>query len=260
MFEKLLSRVGIGAPRLEMVLHDSEVIRGELLHGSIRVSGGITAQQIHHIDLALQTSYCSSGDQNAEEVHSHIETLRHHRVCEGLRIQAGESRDIAFELVIPMITPISLDIAQVWLKTELDVSWNIHDRDYDPVRILPDPATGRVLETLRTLGFVHISRSGDCLALSQEHDVPFTQVFTLVPKGRMTCRLSNRVQRLDLLVRANNYDAEIQIELNRHGKPVSGWLPEGVDKADNRLRFRLRHNQPFPEAGLEELVKRVGSS
>lgn len=259
MFEKLLSRVGIGAPHIEMVLHDSEVIRGETLHGKIHIVGGRSAQEIHHIDVALQTAYHSAESRGHDRGHrrEHTETLRLHRVCEHFRLSACESRTLIFDLIVPMLTPVSLDIAQVWLKTKLDVSWVIQDRDYEPIRVLPDTATRHLLEAATALGFEHTSGSGECLPIAQEGDVPFTQVFSLVPKGRLTCRLGKQVQSLDLLVRANNYDADIQLEVNRQGQPLAPWLPEGQRQAARRLRFRLRHGERFPEGALAERIAQM---
>ena len=253
MFERLLSRVGIGAPSIELLLHDAEVIRGETLFGEIRVVGGRSAQEIRHIDLSLQTHYL----HHANEHHSHTETLRQSRASEGFRLGVRETRLLPFEMVIPMVTPVSLDLAQVWIKAELDLAWAVDHQDFEPLKVLPDAATAHLLNTARELGFEHRPESGCCMAFSEEPDVPYTQVFMLEAKGRIGFRLRKQLQTVDMLVRANNYDAEIQLEINRQGPQVSGWLPEHSRMNGNRLRFRLRHNEPFPDGGLEELLLRI---
>lgn len=249
MWKKVLAKLGIGSPRIELRLPATEVLRGETLHGELCLRGGRSEQRVRRIDLTLETGYFAGGTSRPE-----TEVLHRQRLCQRTRLAAGECRNLPFELLVPMRTPISLDLTQVWLKSTFDVSWAVHERDYEPVRIGPDPATAHLLAAAEALGFVHLETSGACRALPGDFDQTFTQVFQLRPKGRITCRLGRQVQHLDLLVRANGYDAEIQVALNHRQPPA--WL-ESHQFQDGCLRFRLRHNERFPAEALAETLQRA---
>ena len=250
MFHTMLSKLGIGVPHIEMVMYDSEVIRGQTLKGIIHIIGGKSDTIAHHIDTALQTRYLNPRNENQK----YQETLRMQRVCQNWKLTAAEVQSIPFEQIIPMATPVSLNLSQVWLKTILDVSFAVQQTEYDPVRIRPDPATGNLLDTVLALGFEHTLESGKCLALTHDQDVPFSQAFLFQAAGPIGQRLGQRVQTLDLLVRANSYDVDIQLEINRQGQPLSGWLPAGVDCTERLLSFRLRHDEVFSKEKLEDLL------
>lgn len=252
MIKQLLSRFGIGAPQIERVEHDPQIARGEILVGQIHLLGGRTAVRIDEIALSLQTEvYYFQG-----EVRRHVLSLREQTLRPNLYLQPGEAQVLAFELPVPMETPISLSLAQVWLRTELELPWAVDPKDHDPVCIVPEQATQHVLQAVSALGFEATLSSGGCLAQSELTEIGLpglTQVFKFVPGAHLEHSL-HEIQDLALLVRANHYDAEIQLEINREGQLPAGWLPDGARQDQRRLRFRLRHNERFPASGLEELL------
>jgi sporulation-control protein len=255
MFKKLLSRVGIGAPRITRVVHDPEIVRGQTLHGEVHILGGKSALTVNQIELSLQTDMRYAHG----EARSYKTTLRQASVGTRFRLAAGESRILPFELLVPLETPISLSLTQVWIKTELDVAWAADPHEHAPIRILPDPATAHVLERAKGLGFEQSDLSGYCMGFAEDSDMPLSQVFELTPSSHLSHRLKKGVKDLTLLVRANYYDTEIQLEVNRQGQPPSPWLPNGKRQDERRLVFRLRHNERFPEGELEAFLLKLGT-
>lgn len=258
MFKKLLSRFGIGAPQIERIEHDHQIRRGETLTGQIYLLGGRSAVRIEEINLSLQTeAHFFQG-----ETQHHVQTLREQTLNPHLRLEAGAHEILPFELLVPIETPVSHTLSQVWLRTELELPWAVDPHDRDPVRVMPEAATDHLLRAVRALGFKETLVSGSCLAQAESADglSGLTQVFEFMPGTQLSYNL-REISDLALLVRANPYDAEIQLEVNRQGQPPADWLPDGIRKAERRLRFRLRHNERFPTSGLQELLlKAAGQS
>lgn len=250
MFDKMLSSMGIGAPKVDTILFATEIVRGDNLRGEFRLVGGKAGHEINKIDIELQTLYSpQAGDAKQYET-----VLRHHAVSEHFRLKPGEEKVLPFEMLVPMLSPVSMDLSQVWLRTELDVAWAIDPNDVDPIRVLPDPATARLLAAARDLGFSHGPHSGRCLANSEEFDDPFYQVFEFEAAHKIGHKLGDRVKSLDLMVRANSYDIDAQLELNRQGQHRRGWLPPQGKVQGACLRFRLRQDEPFPAEAFEALI------
>lgn len=250
MFDKMLSKIGIGAAKVDTILHESEVMRGEMLTGEIRMVGGKTAQHINKLYLELQTNYLVEH----EEGHSHSTCILHRlEIDDNFSLGAGEEIVYDFELQIPLEAPISFGHAHTWLRTGLDVSWAFDPKDHDKVHILPDPATEMVLVAAEQLGFQHTHHSGQCLAMHTPYGVPFVQEFEM----RGTGPLGRQIEELDLLIFADEHQAQVQIELDKRNHGLMGWLADEMDLDERRLRFSLPHDAEFGPHELENILSQA---
>lgn len=233
MFETLLSRIGIGAATVDTVLTQSEVVRGEMMNGEIRLVGGKAPQVIHRIELELMTRYRQDLHEGST---AYDLSIKHFSLAGEFTLSAGEHKVIPFETLVPIQTPISLGPTSVWLNTDLDVPWAVDPKDVDPLTILPEPASQKLLGAFAGLGYEHTASSGTYLTMTSDADLPFMQAFSLV----RTVAMADLPETLQVLVQANGYDAEIQIV-----------LPQA-----ERVQFRLRHEAAF---GIEDLRQKLRS-
>ncbi len=248
MFDKMLSKIGIGAAKVDTVLHTSEVMRGEMVTGEIHLTGGKTAQEINKIYLELQTNYLHEHD---EGVSTYTHTLHRVDIAEKFVLNAGEEVIYDFELEIPLSAPISFGHTHSWIKTGLDVSFAFDPKDHDNVVITPDPATAMVLDAAENLGFQHTHHSGRCLGMHTPYGVPFVQEFEL----RGTGPIGRLVEELELLIVADAHEAHVQMEIDKRNHGVMGWIADEMDLDETKVRYRVPHNGHFSASELEQMIR-----
>lgn len=252
MFDKFLSKVGIGAAKVDTVLSHPEVMRGEYLTGEIRMLGGKTAQQVNQVYLELYTHYRHIQHSHDGDEHESTASFILHRlnIAESFTLEAGEEVIWDFEMEVPLFTPVTLAVPNVWLKTGLDVSWAWDPKDKDVVKISADPATDKILTAAESLGFVHTHQSGICYQMDNPYGAPFVQAFEF--KG--TGRIGQYVEELEMLLAADAEAAEVMIELDRRNRGIGGWIADQLDLDEHHLSFHLRHDQDFTAADLEAII------
>lgn len=253
MFEHILSIIGIGASRVDTVLTQPDVVRGQMMSGEVRMFGGKTDQSINGIALELVTDYRLPLDiqRPGYEI-----VLWEHSLSEIFTLKAGQEKILPFRCLVPMNTPISQGPAKVWLNTRLDVALAVDPKDRDPLQVQAEPATAQLLNAAADLGFVQTADSGSCIGVEGQHEIQVVQAFVFESGANIQESLSG-ITKLELIVLANSYDAEIQIEVNRPAAGLSGWLPDQAShspQAKNRAVFRLRHDLAF---GPEQLAEKL---
>lgn len=252
MFDKFLSKVGIGAAKLDTVLSNPEVMRGEFLTGEIRMVGGKTAQKINKVYLELYSNYQIEYENDHGDEHESTSSFVLHRlnIAEAFTLEAGEEAIWDFEIEVPLYTPITMDHPNVWLRTGLDVSWAWDPKDNDAVCVLADPASERVLAAAEALGFEHAHASGRCFQMPNPYGAPFVQEFVFHGRGKM----ANRVEELEMLIAADNEQAEIVMEVDRRNHGMGGWIADAMDLDEHKLKFSLGHEQDFSPQDLEGII------
>ncbi|HEY9844023.1 MAG TPA: sporulation protein [Candidatus Obscuribacterales bacterium] len=250
MFDKMLSKIGIGAAKVDTVLHEAEVMRGEVLTGEVRMVGGKSAQKINQVYLDLQTQYVEEGS-NGFTTHTH--TLHRLEIADAFTLDAGEEVVYDFELQIPLETPISFGSSQSWVQTGLDVSWAFDPKDHDPIQVLPDPASDMVLGAAEELGFIHSDLSGRCLAMETPFDSPFVQVFEMKSTGP----IAQHVEYLNILIAADDEQAHVQLDIDRRHGGMLGWVADGMGRDVALLDFSVPHDAEFGTAELEDILRQA---
>lgn len=61
MWKKLLSKLGVGAAKVDLVLHRPHVRLGETLEGEFLIEGGTVEQQIRKLEVELQLTVQADG-------------------------------------------------------------------------------------------------------------------------------------------------------------------------------------------------------
>lgn len=236
MFDKFLSKVGVGAAKVDTVLQASEIVRGNALQGEVRMTGGKTDQEVKKVYLELYTHY-TYVNQEGQELSSNF-VLHHMDIDEGFTLQAGEEVVYDFELEVPLVTPIAFGPTTVNLKTGLDVSWAFDPKDRDPVQVMADPATERLLIAAQDLGFEHTTESGRCYEMD-DLEVPYAQSFYFIQQGG----LSRGSQEFEMLIQATPDEAEVMIVID-----------------ERRVRFSVGQAEEFGPADLENILQEALAS
>lgn len=247
MFDKFLSKVGLGAAKVDTVLHQQSVIRGEHLQGEIRMTGGKVAQHVKRVYLELYTHYTYQNEEGYPVTSTCV--LHAMDIDEEFSLLANEEVVYDFELEIPFETPLSFGKTKVQLKTGLDVDWAFDPKDLDQVEVLPDPATENILAAAEALGFEHSEESGACFEMDNPAGIPFVQNFALLGGQG----IGREIEALDLLILASEAEAQVQAEIQKRSQ---GFGNRGA--ADEvQLNFSLAHDADFGAETLASILRQA---
>ncbi|WP_028116371.1 sporulation protein [Ferrimonas senticii] len=155
MFSKLMASVGIGAAKVDTIIHTERLYPGQPFDIEIVIEGGKVDQQINGLTLALMVqAEVESGD------HEGLQSLVLHdwHLNESFTIGAGEIVRDSFQLQLPLETPLTLlprcrNQTHVWLQTGLDIASGVDGSDKDFLPVAPVPAMSNVMAAIEGLGF-----------------------------------------------------------------------------------------------------------
>lgn len=220
----LLSRVGIGAAKVDTVLADAVVVPGQTITAKVNVEGGSTAQEIDAINLILATVYKSEDGIG-------VGILSQQRANEAFTIEPGETRSLDVEIEIPYATPLTIGQTRVWLRTALDVDWSLDPGDNDQIKVEPDARMRALLEAIEQLGFGLYD--AQCKQVRSGFNTAFAQELEFKPRGG---DYAGRVNELEVVIRPAADHVEVLLEVDARMGGVGGLLGGEIEQK-RRIRF-----------------------
>ncbi|PKF79682.1 sporulation control protein Spo0M [Vibrio sp. vnigr-6D03] len=158
MFGKLKASLGIGAAKVDTVLHNMSLSQGETLEGTVHIQGGNVEQQIDAIKLKLCTQVKVESDSGTSYPSF---VLGHLQAVEPFVIGPGEEKQVNFELKLHDETPVTAlnalnNLCHVWVETTLDIDFAIDPKDRDLVEVKPLPVVSSVISAIESAGFTMV--------------------------------------------------------------------------------------------------------
>ncbi len=155
MFKKILASVGIGATKVDTVLHTEHLQPGQKFSAEIIINGGDVEQELSGLELALMTKVKVSSD-DGDYFTDHV--IDRWRIADKRVIEPGEQVVIPFEARLHSETPITeidsgLNQSRVWLATGLNIDMALDASDKDPLFIYPNEAVKAFMEAMTRCGF-----------------------------------------------------------------------------------------------------------
>jgi sporulation-control protein len=237
MLKKFLSKIGIGAATVDLVLDQQTARVGEEATGTIIINGGNVDQQIDAIFVNLDIE-AKRGDHTARRKVDSV------RVATNLQIKAGENMQMPFHYVIPEL-PQSTKYVSYTFHTSLDIPGAIDKHDFDRFIIQPRASVGLVKEALQAMGFQESYDSGEFDGYFQEfeykvHSGPFR----------------GRIDELELIFLPVAEGVEMHVELDKRGRGLGGFLAEALDR-DEQYAVALIPNEALTsrDAVIEALTR-----
>jgi sporulation-control protein len=249
MFDKILSKVGIGNAKVNTLLHQSEVMRGELVTGEVHLTGGKVAQEVRQLYLDLFTSF--EYERDGRKSTQTFQLYRLH-LSDAFTLDAGEEAIFDFELEIPVTAPVSIHRPSLHLVTGLDVAFAFDPKDRDPITVLPDPATAQILVAAEQIGFGHSHESGRCIEFANGSGVPYVQEFVFKPQQGSFVQ---RVEELEMLVISDGDIAQVILEIDRRNRGVGGWIADAMDMDERSVHLEIAHDHPFSPQDLAQIIE-----
>lgn len=168
MLKKLLSKLGVGAAKVDLVLRHPHVRLGEQLEGEFFIEGGTVEQHIRKLDVELQLIVHADGK-------AYRRTAAVIPVSSSFTIQPGERKVLPFSYVLPLHLPITRHHVRYAFVTRLDIADGIDAFDQDAIDILPPLALEKLFLALENIGFREKPSSGKI--------TPYGQEFAFFPTG-----------------------------------------------------------------------------
>ncbi|MFC7439600.1 sporulation protein [Laceyella putida] len=170
-----LASLGIGAATVDAQLEETQFYAGDRVKGKIVVKGGSVSQQIDHIYLYLIIQYLKQGKKTSHP-------LERYQLAQPFVIEPGQTKEIPFQISLPLTTPLSTGSYPIYLKTGLDIKHAIDPSDTDKIEVFPHPLIQKLLKQIEDAEFI-------LYRIYNEHDPnhqahPFAQVYEFRPTGK----------------------------------------------------------------------------
>ncbi len=239
-FKKVLSKVGIGAAKIDAVLDQTELHPGQTISGYINITGGNAAQQINKIDLNVFSNYFAEEEyEEDDETHTRIierqAIITAHKISQSFEIAAEENKQIPFELTLPEQAPLSIGKSNTWLETNLDIDFALDKHDKDYIKVVASPLQEATLDALLDLGFEMDEVENEACS-SQMSRLPFIQEFEF--KAR-TGDFAGKLDELELIMIARNNSLDLHLEIDRRARGFSGFFAEALGRDETNVRLNI---------------------
>lgn len=236
---KVLSKVGIGAAKIDAVLDQEQVEPGQQVSGIIHITGGKVDQPINKIDLDVYCNYFveeeyEEGDETRTRVVEHDCRINSWDLQDSFTIEAGQSKEIPFAFELSHFAPLSLGKSQTWLKTNLDIDFALDKADKDYLDIRPNQLQAATLDALMDLGFNMVEAESEGCS-SSRGDLPFIQEFEFKATAG---DFRGKLDEVELVMFVDDDSLEIFLEIDRRARGIGGLFAEafGMDETNVRLK------------------------
>lgn len=239
-FNKVLSKVGIGAAKIDAVLDSSQLAPGQQVCGMIHISGGNVEQPINKIDLELYCNYFAEEEyQQDDETHTrHVERQCRISGCEigqSFTILPGEEKQIPFNFELPDCAPLSIGKSNTWLKTNLDIDYALDKTDKDYLDIVPNTLQAATLDAIGALGLA-LSDAQCEACTSHNNQLPFIQEFEFKARAG---EFRGRLDELELVMFNSGQQLELHLEVDRRARGISGLFASAFGRDETQVRLTL---------------------
>jgi sporulation-control protein len=229
MWKKLLSKLGVGAAKVDLVLHRPQVRLGEKLEGEFLVEGGTVEQQIRKLEVELQLTVQTDGK-------AYRRTVAVIPVASSFTIQPGERKVLPFSYVLPLHLPITRHSVRYTFVTRLDIADGVDAFDQDAIHILPPLALEKLFQAFAELGFREKPSSGKISAYGQE--------FAFFP----TNTFKGTVQEAEFFALLEEEGIQLYLE-------VDVW--NGLRESEIKQELFLRYEELDDVEGTAQTLQRV---
>jgi len=234
---KALSKVGIGAAKVDAILDSSTLSPGEDISGVIDIKGGSVEQQINKLDLDVYCNYfVEIEDEEGEtDIQEHFCKINSWKIEQSFVIEAGEQRQIPFSFQLSHQAPISVGKSTTWLKTNLDIDFALDKSDKDYFNVVANEMQAEVFNALQDLGFELVE--AECEGYDNHHDdLPFIQEFEFKARGG---DFRGRLKELEMVMFSNEHELVLRLEVDRKIKGIGGFFAKAFGRDEVKVNTRI---------------------
>lgn len=230
MFRKVLSSIGIGSARVDLVLSKSKYVAGEAIIGELRVAGGMLDQRVNEVYIKLLLSSRFRKDDRIQQVTKEFD---HETITAGFDITAGNKRQpIPVRYTLPEDIPLSTSATKYYLITGLDVSLAIDPKDSDQIEVLPGRRQAIVMQAIeKELGFRRKQYTGEFNGRVQE--------FEYYPTSFMRGKLNE----LEVVYLPQEEGIRLYLQIDKRARGLVGMLASNWDLNERHVSVLIPNGQ-----------------
>ena len=252
LFNKMLASVGIGSANVDTKLEKSRYTAGEMIQGTVEITGGNTAQDIDCIYLTLYTTYIREVDDTKYTDNAAICKFQ---VSEPFSIGKGEKKSIPFSFQLPYTTPITVGQTRIWVQTELDIKMAIDPTDKDFIEVNASPLANEVLGAVKRLGFRLKEAECEKAPLSLNTPHAFIQEFEFSATNATYRRHLDELEVTFINQSADHI--EVLLQIDRRARGLGGFLSEAFDMDESFVRLTFTDRDVLSiESTLKQTIER----
>ena len=239
MLKKILSSIGIGSAKIDLVLDGSTVTMGDTITGTLYVTGGQTEQSIGSISVDLRVKSVYAHDDTTRTLDQSVKTVH---VTDAFLLQPNQRREFPFTCAVPAYLPASSVNTKFYFLTNLDIQAGVDSNDRDAVEVLPSGLVQNFLEGFRQLG---------CVPKLEGFTGEY-QIFDF----RTTSWLAGQLDELVFMYvpARTQYEISGYFEIDKKTSGIGGWLADEMDLDEKKGRFRFTQQElATPETARETI-------
>jgi sporulation-control protein len=252
MFKRMLASAGIGAAKVNLMLHQDTVSAGDTISGVVRIEGGRVDQEVDDVYAFVKTQYVKEHNNSKTNVEA---TLAKFLLAEKFTAEAEKVYEFPVSFQIPAFTPVTTGRTPVWIHTGLDIKEALDPTDEDRLQIKPHPHSAIVLDAVNQLGFrlrevscEHAPHYG------RVNGLPFVQEFEFVP----TSMFRGQLDELEIIFYPDDNGVGLLMEVDRKARGLAGLFAEALD-ADERF-VRLRFERSDLTRGVQHIAEQLAAT
>ncbi|MGP7815952.1 sporulation protein [Niallia sp. 01092] len=233
-FQKALASVGIGAAKVDTVLHQQVLSPGSMVNGEIIIKGGNVQQNIDKIYLRVNATFEREAD---DKKYTDTAVVDSFLAAKQLTIGVNEQKNIPFSFVLSPYTPLTMGKTKVWISTGLDIKNAIDPTDNDYLEVKANHLLSSLLNTVSELGFQ--LREVGCKAASfhERKQLPFLQELEYKP---VTSPFYGRLDEIELLLLSIQENRlEILVQIDKKARGLGGLFAEAFDMDERFVRVTI---------------------
>lgn len=146
LFKRIMSKVGIGGVRLEIVLNEHEYRIGDTVNGTVMIQGGAMNQKIDSISVQLMMEISSPN----------LEVTKCVYICpvtDSFTIKSGEKKEFPMTFDLSHDLFITSKSITYFLQTNIPAIQSSTQKERNGIVINPTKKVEKIVETISELGF-----------------------------------------------------------------------------------------------------------
>jgi sporulation-control protein len=163
MLRKIMSKLGVGSAKVDLILQSQKVALGEAIQGEFHIEGGTVKQNINKLEVELLIKVHVNGKPFTK-------SIAIIPITSAFTIQPGEKKTVPFSYKLPMNLPITRNGIQYTFVTRLDIAGGVDTLDHDSITVTPPVQLENIFNALSELGFREKGTSGKITKYSQEFE------------------------------------------------------------------------------------------
>ncbi len=238
LIEKLMASIGVGTATLSLTLQKTSFFHGNMLEGTLLLTGGAVEQHIEQLLVRLSEHHAAGKD-------SYWKTLCEVVAAKAVHIAPHQTQEFTFQLPVPdaaEITNSDLMTSSTRVVAEADVLWAVNPLATFDVQITPDPEILVLDAAMSALGFT---------ATRELFSEPMNKTLKAVQKTYIApSSLSDRISGATLQVHNGEGKLSGRLVLNHRENHLADYIRAVVNGDKERLPLELPSEHVLGEQGL----------